>query len=114
MQPQQKVDSAESLFLRSGSTSSYNWLNSHGHGKIDPFLTLSNLVREDEQKKPSFHDSRIKEYEIHGWLCLVAWFPLGFALIATKRYYKTRWHLMHHTHNLIGLAVTGITLGTCL
>ena len=31
----------------------------------------------------TFENSRIKEYEAHGWWCLIAWFPLGFALVAT-------------------------------
>lgn len=45
---------------------------------------------------------------------MICWFPLGFVLLATQRYYKTKWYLMWHTHNLIGLFVTGITLMTCL
>lgn len=42
--------------------------------------------------------------------CLVAWFPLGFALLATQRYYKTRWYAMFHLHNLLGLFVTAVTI----
>ena len=36
-------------------------------------------------------DARIAAYEAHGWICFVAWFPLGFALLATQRYYKAHW-----------------------
>ena len=63
---------------------------------------------------PSFSEARLSVYEAHGWWTLVAWFPLGFALIATQRYYKTPWKLMHHLHNLIGLSVTAATLYTCI
>ena len=34
-------------------------------------------------------ERRIPEYETHGWWTLIAWFPLGYALIASKRYFKT-------------------------
>ena len=59
-------------------------------------------------------ERRIPEYETHGWVTLVSWFPLGFALIATKRYYKTQWFLMHHMHSFVGLLVVLATLWTCL
>ena len=74
----------------------------------------SSLAQFEETGKLPFKEARIKAYEIHGWLCLVAWFPLGFALIATQRYYKTKWYLMYQSHNLLGFIVTGVTIGTCL
>ena len=45
--------------------------------------------------------------------CFVAWFPIGFVLIATQRYYKTHWYTMFHLHNILGLLVTFITIWTC-
>jgi len=44
----------------------------------------------------------------------VAWFPIGFALLATQRYYKTHWYLMFHSHNLLGLFVTIVTIWSSL
>ena len=46
--------------------------------------------------------------------CFFAWFPLGFILLATQRYYKTRWYAMFHFHNALGLFVTFITIYTCV
>ena len=66
------------------------------------------------EKDPTFKEARIKVYEDHGWWTLVCWFPLGFVLLATQRYYKTKWYLMFHAHNLLGLVVTGLTLMSCL
>ncbi len=62
----------------------------------------------------SFNDARIRAYERHGIWLLVVWFPIGFYLLATQRYYKKRWLLMHHLHNALGLFVTLVTLVTSL
>lgn len=99
--------------IRSGSATHYtDWSESFDHGQVNLILNSSTAL--GEESKPSFHDARIKAYEIHGWICLVAWFPLGYTLIATKRYFKTRWYLMHHSHNVLGLIVTALTIGTCI
>ena len=52
-------------------------------------------------------------YELHGLVTLIAWFPLGFLLLATQRYYKTQWFLMHHIHSIIGFVVVATTVITC-
>ena len=67
-----------------------------------------------ETTNSGIEEARIKAYELHGWITLIAWFPIGFALLATKRYYKTRWYSMHIFHNTIGAAVVIATLVTCL
>ena len=101
------------ISIRSGPASHFaDWNESFDHGQIDYILNSSAAL--GEESKPSFKDARIKAYEIHGWICLVAWFPLGYALIATKRYFKTHWYAMHHSHNVLGLLVTGLTVGTCI
>ena len=40
----------------------------------------------------------------------VAWMPLGYALIATKRYFKGNWKLWHIIHILAGGIVTFISI----
>ena len=41
------------------------------------------------------------------------WFPLGFTLLATKRYYVTNWFVMHVAHIMLGLFVTIVMVVTC-
>ena len=58
----------------------------------------------------TFEEARIRAYERHGVWLLAAWFPIGFYLLASQRYYKTRWLLMHHLHNVLGLFVVAVTV----
>ena len=53
---------------------------------------------------------RVSVYEVHGFWMFVAWMPLGFVLIATKRYLKGNWKLWHVLHLLAGLIVLFITV----
>ena len=62
----------------------------------------------------SFDNARIPDYEIHGIVTLIAFFPIGFALLATKRYYKTHWFAMHILHIMIGLLTTLAIFASCL
>ena len=39
-----------------------------------------------------------------------AWMPLGFLLLATKRYLKGNWNLWHFVHILAGFLVFVITI----
>ena len=41
-------------------------------------------------------------YENHGWWMWTVWMPVGFLLLATKRYFKKQWSCMHFTHSLLG------------
>ena len=86
-------------------------------GKVEPTDETDETTDEIDEAlddvKP-FNEARIAAYEAHGWWCLVAWFPIGFMLLATQRYYKTNWLLMHHLHNILGVAVSVITIMTCL
>ena len=61
----------------------------------------------------NLNDARLSQYESHGWWTLISWFPLGFALLATKRYYVTHWHVMHIAHIVIGLFVIIVMVVTC-
>lgn len=116
-------DATLQLAFASGRSAATPWEARDDHGYIELLLATQEPVSAQvsaggdlsvvEAQLP-FNEARISAYEVHGWLCLAAWFPLGFALIATKRYYKTRWFLMHHLHNLIGFAVTAVTIVTCL
>ena len=109
-----KMDSIFNLAFAAGVTADTEWEQRTDLGRLDLFASSVKPQELVVEVKTPFEEARIKAYEIHGWLCLVAWFPLGFALIATKRYYKTRWFLMHHSHNFIGFVVTAVTIGTCL
>ena len=71
-------------------------------------------VAPPEEEVLTTEDLRVKTYEKHGWWCLVVWFPLGFMLLATQRYYKTNWYWMFHSHNILGLFVTIVTIWTSL
>lgn len=94
------------------------WNQRTNHGRVNLFFNTlaieNNLPILKLSDESTFQDARIKEYETHGWVTLIAWFPLGFALLATKRYYKTKWFLMHNTHNLLGAIVVIATLITCM
>ena len=68
----------------------------------------------EPQDMPTLQESRIRRYEAHGWWTIAVWFPLGFALLATQRYYKVNWYSMYHLHNALGLIVVGVTLYSCL
>mmetsp|Transcript_36658 Transcript_36658/g.44848 ORF Transcript_36658/g.44848 Transcript_36658/m.44848 type:complete len:148 (-) Transcript_36658:1842-2285(-) len=41
-------------------------------------------------------------YESHGWWMWTVWMPIGFLLLATKRYFKKQWSCMHVMHTLLG------------
>jgi len=41
-------------------------------------------------------------YEAHGWWMWACWMPVGFLLLATKRYAKKHWSCMHYLHGLLG------------
>ena len=120
-----ELDSIVRLSLASGATAETGWSERVEHGKIDlyfnsqasrieEFIPLTPSKDTTGEEDIDFSDARHKVYENHGWVTLVAWFPLGFALLATKRYYRTKWLLMHHLHNTLGLLVVAATLITCL
>ena len=108
------MDSMFQLTFAMGEKLSTTWETRTNLGNIDLFISDVPLQELVIEKTIPFDEARIHAYEIHGWLCLVAWFPIGFALIATKRYYKTKWFLMHHMHNLLGFLVTAVTIVTCM
>lgn len=91
-----------------------SWEEKTFHGSINLYLNKEPTTDSHPVKqinvRPTFEQSRISEYEAHGWWCLMAWFPIGFMLLATQRYYKTRWWLMFHVHNLLGLGVLVVTV----
>ena len=93
------------------------WEEKTSHGSIDLWLNSTPIKDSDRASKmdlrPSFEQSRISDYETHGWWCLVAWFPIGFVLLASQRYYKTHWFLMFHLHNFLGLGVFIVTIWSC-
>lgn len=72
------------------------------------------LFRSDGQCARNWLDlidtHRVSVYETHGIWMWVAWVPLGFALIATKRYIKGQWKLMHILHAVLGFVVLAVTL----
>ena len=47
---------------------------------------------------------------VHGMVLYSIWFVLGFALLFTKRYSKSRWMAMHLAHMIIGSVVFIVTL----
>ena len=49
-------------------------------------------------------------YENHGWWMWTVWVPIGFLLLATKRYFKKQYSCMHVIHVLCGYAVLLTTL----
>ena len=49
-------------------------------------------------------------YEAHGWWMWTVWMPVGFLLLATKRYFKNRWSCMHFLHALLGFFCIVVTL----
>ena len=55
-------------------------------GKVKPTDEIDETTDETDESlddvKP-FSEARISAYEAHGWWCLVAWFPIGFMLLAT-------------------------------
>lgn len=67
-----------------------------------------------EEEILTHEELRQKPYEKHGVWCFIAWFPIGFLLLATQRYYKTSWYWMWHTHNILGAFVTITTIWTSL
>ena len=80
-----KIDSVVPFSIVSGSAAT-PWESRSEHGRIN--LYFSAIAVEDQpipvpSTETTFADSRIQTYETHGWWCLVAWFPLGFALLAT-------------------------------
>ena len=57
-----------------------------------------------------FDQRRVPVYETHGVWMFFAWMPLGFILLATKRYLKGNWNLWHFVHILAGFLVFVITI----
>lgn len=53
---------------------------------------------------------RVSVYEIHGFWMFVAWMPLGYLLLATKRYFKANWKMWHFVHILIGIVTLVLTI----
>ena len=53
---------------------------------------------------------RVPVYESHGIWMFFAWMPLGFLLLATKRYLKANWKLWHVVHILLGMITLVITI----
>lgn len=41
-------------------------------------------------------------YESHGWWMWTVWIPIGFLLLATKRYFKKQYSCMHFIHVVCG------------
>lgn len=57
-----------------------------------------------------FNVRRVPTYEAHGIWMFFAWMPLGYALLATKRYFKGNWKFWHYLHILLGAVTTVITI----
>ena len=57
-----------------------------------------------------FDERRVTVYEVHGLWMFFAWMPLGYLLLATKRYLKGNWKLWHLLHILGGFFVLAITI----
>ena len=53
---------------------------------------------------------RVSTYEAHGIWCFFVWMPLGFLLLATKRYLKGNWKVWHVVHIVVGLITLVITI----
>ena len=51
-----------------------------------------------------------KTYLIHGITLYVCWFGIGFLLLATKRYWKTKYYSMHFLHMFLGWVVMLVTV----
>ncbi len=49
-------------------------------------------------------------YETHGWWMWTAWMPIGFLLLCTKRYGKSKWSCMHLLHALLGYFCLIVTI----
>ena len=49
-------------------------------------------------------------YEAHGLWMWVAWMPVGFLLLVTKRYVKKQWNCMHVLHAILGYFVLIVTM----
>ena len=95
------------LIFASGPTAATEWKDRTEHGKISLVYSLEGIGGGDDQNGTvpdsslntdqttqdldlnDFQERRIPEYETHGWWTLIAWFPLGYALVASKRYFKT-------------------------
>jgi len=53
---------------------------------------------------------RVPVYEAHGIWMFFGWMPLGYLLLATKRYYKGNWKLWHFIHIIVGIITLVITI----
>ena len=53
---------------------------------------------------------RVPEFENHGIWMFLAWMPLGYLLLATKRYLKSNWKVWHVVHIVIGLVTMVLTI----
>ena len=49
-------------------------------------------------------------YEAHGIWMFFMWMPLGYVLVASKRYLKGNWKLWHVMHALVGFIALAITI----
>ena len=53
---------------------------------------------------------RVPIYEAHGIWMFFGWMPLGYLLLATKRYYKGNWKIWHAVHIIVGVITLVITI----
>ena len=57
-----------------------------------------------------FELRRVPIYEVHGVWMFAAWVPLGYVLLATKRYLKGNWKLWNFIHIFVGVVTLAITI----
>ena len=57
-----------------------------------------------------FELRRVPTYEVHGVWMFAAWVPLGYVLLATKRYLKGNWKLWNFIHIFVGVVTLAITI----
>ena len=57
-----------------------------------------------------YESRRVSVYEIHGVWMFAAWVPLGYILLATKRYLKGNWKLWNYIHIIVGILTLAITI----
>ena len=53
---------------------------------------------------------RVPVYEMHGFMLFIAWMPLGYVLLASKRYLKGNWKVWHFVHIFIGIVTLVLTI----
>ena len=105
-----EIEGEVDICIASGETVDTTYENRTFYGCVELFIINESIRYIDVPERPAFSDARISQYESHGWWTMISWFPLGFALVATKRYYKTPWFFMHHLHGFLGIFVVLATL----